>query len=38
MSQFHVLTESFASLSNDSQKLFVRLHTRKGFCPEDYLS
>lgn len=25
-----IFLESFASLSNDSQKLFVRLHTRKG--------
>jgi len=24
------LTESFTSLSNDSQRLFVRLYTRKG--------
>lgn len=27
----YLLTESFISLSNDSQRLFVRLYTRKGY-------
>lgn len=28
----HPLTESFTALSNDSQRLFIRMYTRKGYC------
>lgn len=31
-----LFTESFTSLSNDSQRLFVRLYTRKGFLISRY--